>query len=210
MSELWQDEAGFILSAELVMVATTVILGMTVALVAVRDAIGGELSDLAGAFRSLDQSYAKSGIRGCRKADGTYTSWTAGSFYLDPHLRTTGPEDLEFPGMIDVGGCPTVEKVVAPARSVCPTTPILPAAPLTAPELICPMEPEITLAPAPELPVESCVPCLSCLPGTNGLLAPTPVSVFPSCSAPSTIQSAPFSPVYHPRAAVPLGPLQVW
>jgi hypothetical protein len=88
--DLLEDEAGFLLSAELVVVATVLVLGMTTALVAVRDSVTAELTDVANSIRSLDQSYYYSGIRGCAK--GTiFASWTPGSASNDAYLRTSGP-----------------------------------------------------------------------------------------------------------------------
>lgn len=91
---LWHDERGFILSAELVIIATVVVLGLVVGFVCLRDAIVHEYKDLANAFCSLDQSYMYRGLRargGCGwggqgwgggggGAFG-YKSWTAGSFF---------------------------------------------------------------------------------------------------------------------------------
>lgn len=233
MKSLWTDEAGFIISAELVIVATTVILGLTVGLVAVRDAIGSELADLAGAFRRLDQSYYLSGLRGCRKANGTYSSWTAGSFFFDPHLRTSGPQEENFPEMLDVGGFTVQGQRVAVATNV------MEANPVPTPCQICP--PMTTVAPYPVIEAGSAIetapgtisstviPCLSCPPGTNGLLAPTPISVLPNHAVLPNYavpvqgmgvidgESGAFVPVYHPNRPVynpyepaPTGPLQVW
>ena len=57
MRKLFNDEAGFVVSAELVLVLTIAVLGMVVGLASVRDAINGELVDLSSAFGAIDQSY---------------------------------------------------------------------------------------------------------------------------------------------------------
>ena len=57
MRKLFNDEAGFIVSAELVLVLTIAVLGMVVGLASVRDAINAELVDLSNAFGAFDQSY---------------------------------------------------------------------------------------------------------------------------------------------------------
>ena len=72
MMKLWNDEAGFIVSAELVLIATILVLGMIVGLVSVRDQVVQELGDIALAFGVINQSYSFSGITG-------HTSSTAGS-----------------------------------------------------------------------------------------------------------------------------------
>ncbi|WP_437226628.1 hypothetical protein SH661x_004684 [Planctomicrobium sp. SH661] len=124
ITALWADEAGFILSAELVIIATVAVLGLTVMLVAVRDSIGGEMTDLANAFRNVDQSYRYGGMLGCRTRTG-FTSWTAGSGYLDPQLRQPGSE-LDIVVEDHIVGCSTfVEK----APCVIPAAPVLPACP---------------------------------------------------------------------------------
>ena len=73
---LWNDECGFIVSAELVLVATILVLGMIVGLVSLRDQIVQELGDVAAAFSQLNQSYSFSGVTG-------HTSNTAGSQFAD-------------------------------------------------------------------------------------------------------------------------------
>jgi len=60
--KLWNDEAGFIISAELVLVATILVIGMIVGLVAVRNAVVQELVDVAQAIGNVSQSYCFGGI----------------------------------------------------------------------------------------------------------------------------------------------------
>lgn len=76
MMKLWNDEAGFVVSAELVLIATILVLGMIVGLVSVRDQVVQELGDVAIAFGLLNQSYSFSGITG-------HTSSTAGAYFDD-------------------------------------------------------------------------------------------------------------------------------
>ena len=57
MRKLFNDEAGFIVSAELVLVLTIGVLGMVVGLASIRDALITEMCDLSNAFGALDQSY---------------------------------------------------------------------------------------------------------------------------------------------------------
>ena len=64
VNRLWNDEAGFVVSAELVLVASIAVLGMIVGLATVRDAVTSELADLNGAINELNQSYSISGIQG--------------------------------------------------------------------------------------------------------------------------------------------------
>ena len=63
MKTLWNDEAGVILSAELVLIGSILVLGMIVGLVELQCAVVAELSDLSSAFGNLSQSYETSGFR---------------------------------------------------------------------------------------------------------------------------------------------------
>ena len=53
---LWNDEAGFIVSIELILIATIAIIGLITGMTAVRDAVVSELSDVAGAVQDLNLS----------------------------------------------------------------------------------------------------------------------------------------------------------
>jgi len=61
-SRLWTDEAGFIISAELVLVATIVVIGLIIGLVMVRNQVVQELADVAQAIGSLSQTYSYPGL----------------------------------------------------------------------------------------------------------------------------------------------------
>ena len=61
MTNLLNDENGFLVSAELVLIATIAVLGLIVGLSEVSFAINNELEDVAAAFGSLNQSYEQSG-----------------------------------------------------------------------------------------------------------------------------------------------------
>jgi hypothetical protein len=57
-----KKQAGFIVSAELVLVATILVIGMVVGMAIVRDAVTAEMEDVAEAIGALDQSYNYAGI----------------------------------------------------------------------------------------------------------------------------------------------------
>ena len=63
-TSLINDEAGFIISAELVIVATVAVLAMIVGLSEVSSNINNELEDIGSAFGSLNQSYQVQGSCG--------------------------------------------------------------------------------------------------------------------------------------------------
>ena len=52
---LWRDEAGFVLSAELILIATVVTLSMVVGLAEVSNAVNNEMDDMAGAVEGMSQ-----------------------------------------------------------------------------------------------------------------------------------------------------------
>lgn len=73
---LWDDDAGFIVSIELILLSTIAIIGLIAGMASVRDAVVSELSDVAGAVQDLNQSYSFFGVVG-------HASSTAGSDFLD-------------------------------------------------------------------------------------------------------------------------------
>ncbi len=62
--QLANDEAGFIVSAELVLVATIAVLAMIVGLAEVANNVNQELEDVGASFSSLSQTYSVCGTRG--------------------------------------------------------------------------------------------------------------------------------------------------
>jgi hypothetical protein len=77
---LWVDEAGFIVSAELVLVATILVISMVVGLVCIRNQVVQELIDVGQAIGSICQTYAYTGIE--TPCDHRY-GYVSGSYYLD-------------------------------------------------------------------------------------------------------------------------------
>ena len=65
LRSLWNDEYGFIISAELVLVLTLGVLAMVVGVHAVAKSINQELIDIADAFGTFDQSFAVQGFTYC-------------------------------------------------------------------------------------------------------------------------------------------------
>jgi hypothetical protein len=68
LSQLKNDEAGFILSAELVLVSTIVVLATVVGLGEVSHCVNNELEDVGSAIGSVNQSFHFSlshGAKGC-------------------------------------------------------------------------------------------------------------------------------------------------
>ena len=64
VARLWMEDAGAIVSAEIMLVATVLVLGVIVGLKSVRDSVVTELADVAQAFANINQSYSYSGVTG--------------------------------------------------------------------------------------------------------------------------------------------------
>ena len=64
INKLVRDEAGFIVSAELVLISTIAVLGLVVGLSEVSININNELEDVGSAFSAMDQGFRVSGMSG--------------------------------------------------------------------------------------------------------------------------------------------------
>ena len=87
MKSLFNDENGFVISAELILVSTIVVLGLIVGLVEVRQAISEELEDVASAIGSLNQGYCFNGLQ-------TEKGRTNGSHFQDANDFCDGQHDI--------------------------------------------------------------------------------------------------------------------
>jgi Flp pilus assembly pilin Flp len=76
LKRLWNDEAGFVVSTELVLLATVAVVGLITGITAVRDGVVSELSDVAGAVQEVNQSYSYDGVVGHNAA-------SAGTQFID-------------------------------------------------------------------------------------------------------------------------------
>ena len=86
LRNFWNDECGFIVSAELVLVATILVIGMIVGLSEIQHAVVQELGDVGEAIGSLNQSYAYTGFSALKTQGiglGTLKSFTFGSAFSD-------------------------------------------------------------------------------------------------------------------------------
>lgn len=73
---LWNEESGAILSAEIMLVASCLVIGVLAGLTSLRDSIVTELADVAQAFANVNQSYSFSGTQG-------HHVFTGGGFFAD-------------------------------------------------------------------------------------------------------------------------------
>jgi hypothetical protein len=75
-NRFWNDDNGFVVSSELVLIATVLVIGLLTGLASVRDALISELSDVAGAIQDINQSYSIDGVIG-------HNANTAGFNFID-------------------------------------------------------------------------------------------------------------------------------
>ncbi len=83
LTHLYVDETGFIVSAELVLVATLLVVGLIVGLSEVQHAVVNELNDVGEAIGSLNQSYAYSGFSKRGNHGWELKAFTRGSWFND-------------------------------------------------------------------------------------------------------------------------------
>jgi Flp pilus assembly pilin Flp len=88
LAQLHRDENGFIVSAELVLISTIVVLGMIVGLSELSLNINNELEDVGSAFQSIQQSYHASGSSG-------HKGCTFGSSFRDCPDYCAKQDDIE-------------------------------------------------------------------------------------------------------------------
>jgi hypothetical protein len=88
LNKIWNDEAGAIVSAEIVLVATILVIGMVVGLKSVRDAVVTELADVGQAISDLDQTYSYSSIDG-------HIAGTAGGSFIDADDFCDGADEAD-------------------------------------------------------------------------------------------------------------------
>jgi len=67
-AKLWKDEAGFVISVELIFIATILVLGLIVGWSNLEEAVKVELTELGNAVMGLSQAYTISGQSGCKAA----------------------------------------------------------------------------------------------------------------------------------------------
>ncbi|QDT57490.1 hypothetical protein Pan44_55590 [Caulifigura coniformis] len=82
LKQLLNDDCGFIISAELVLVATLCVIGLVVGLSEVQHSINAELNDVADAIGALNQSYFTSGFHKV-DANGVIHAASYGSIFTD-------------------------------------------------------------------------------------------------------------------------------
>ena len=92
-SALLRDEAGFIVSAELVLISTITVIGLVVGLSEVSININNELEDVGSAFGALNQGYHYAGACGHKGS-------TTGTCFNDQADECDGQNDINCDGHV--------------------------------------------------------------------------------------------------------------
>ncbi|TWC43239.1 hypothetical protein FBY03_101435 [Pseudomonas sp. SJZ079] len=85
-----KKQGGFVMTTELVLITTTMVIGLMAGMVTMRDAVTAEMEDVAEAIGHLDQTYAFNGI-----VNGEKTAAVEGSVFGDATDSQAG-DDVEF------------------------------------------------------------------------------------------------------------------
>ena len=160
LRRLLQDEHGFVMSTEMTVVATLLVVGLVTGLQCVQSAVVGEMKDVAAALGSLNQSYCFTGKHGCWFWHCGTTSWTAGSCFVDCLDELPAPVDF---GCVCLEPCVEIAPPVPPVPAVVePPHAVLPPLDWLVPADGCPP----ACPPACDGP-QACVPadCPSAVPG---------------------------------------------
>lgn len=143
-NKLIDDEHGFIITTELVIVATLLVIGLITGIQCLQTAVVSELKDVGAAIGSLNQSYYFTGKHGCWAWGCGSSSYTRGSAFFDQVDEYR--QDYEI-GCFDV----QAGTVTRPQRSET----------FLVPETGCPPDAVTVpdhLSPGPTIAPESCPP----------------------------------------------------
>jgi len=88
LNKLWLDEGGALLSVELILLMVITVIGISVGMVVLRDAVVTEFQDVAAALDSIDPGYGISSLS-YESINGTSTAFTNGATY-DPSTALNG------------------------------------------------------------------------------------------------------------------------
>ncbi len=97
LNSLWKDEAGFVVSSELVLISTIVVLGLVVGLAEVANGVNEELEDVGSAVGSMNQTLRYSGFSG-------HKGYIAGSYFNDGPDFCDSQNDINCDGHVRAEG----------------------------------------------------------------------------------------------------------
>lgn len=71
-TKIWNDENGFVISAEIILVATILIIGLVAGLTSLRDGVIEEMADVGQSIGNADQSFSVSGTQAHSSATASF------------------------------------------------------------------------------------------------------------------------------------------
>ena len=83
LRNLLKEESGFVVSTELVLIATVLVLGLIVGLTEIQYAVVAELNDISDATGDINQSYWYTGFSKEKQGTQGFSAYTRGSSELD-------------------------------------------------------------------------------------------------------------------------------
>jgi hypothetical protein len=86
-----RSQAGFIVTIELLLLASILVIGLIVGMVNVRDSVLAELTDISNSIGALNQSYAISSV-----ANAAGTAATSGSVWTDAPDTVDATHPIDF------------------------------------------------------------------------------------------------------------------
>jgi hypothetical protein len=100
--KLWDDQSGAILSAELVVLGTIMVVGVATGLASIRDAVITELNDFATVVSTMDQSLVVHGVT-------SHSGATGRTLFVDtPDAGDTGSTGASSTCLIVCGPAPSL------------------------------------------------------------------------------------------------------
>ena len=101
LKQLWTDENGFIVSSELILIATILVIAMVVGLQTVRDAVLQELGDVGAAIGSISQDYSYGGASGhCSAINGAVYADAVDDCETSPNTNTRNCVNVCIPSSL--------------------------------------------------------------------------------------------------------------
>ena len=102
LKSLWLDEAGAVLSIELILLTVILVIGLTVGMVAVRDAVDAQFVEMALSIAAVDTSFSYDGLLYEEYLGGSEgTAWVADSQRLALYNEIGGVEVGDVLGAIE-------------------------------------------------------------------------------------------------------------
>lgn len=100
LNSLRHDDYGIIMSTEIVLIGSLLVIGMISGITCLQQAVNCELADLGGAIGALDQSYRFAGLRTNCSRILSCNAFTAGSAFTNCETRATCPLELTGPACV--------------------------------------------------------------------------------------------------------------